>query len=143
MSLFPSVGSTVTKVLTNKSGTTARVEFDDGTSLLVKYEALVIDQGSSGVVETSAPVTIRKESRVVQTRSVPARRPMTMQRPAMSKIQLENQKLKTDVQDDAKFKMLAAQAMEKSKSRSERLFEQWEKDSGQHDVPAGPTTLNS
>ena len=134
MSLFPSVGSTVTKVLTNKSGTTAKVEFDDGTSLLVKYEALVIDQGSSS--EVSQPVEgVRKESKIIQTKS--------LQPKISNKIHLENQKLKNQVQDDAKFKILAAQAMEKSKNRSQRLFEQWEKDSGQHDVPAGPTTLNT
>lgn len=138
MSLFPSVGSTVTKVLTNKSGTTARVEFDDGCSLLVKYEALVIDQGSS--VPASNTI-VRRESLSVSNRASSIRRP-TIQK-QVSRVQLENQKLKNQVQDDAKFKILAAQAMEKSKSRSEKLFEQWEKDSGQHDVAAGPVTLNS
>lgn len=135
MSLFPSVGSTVTKVLTNKSGTTAKVEFDDGTSLLVKYEALVINEGESRIRSESVNYNRPKVSvnRILGGKN--------LNRPTA--VQTEAAKLRSQVQDDAKFKLLAAQAAERSKNRSAQLMKEWEDATGQHDVSAGPVTLNS
>lgn len=131
MSMFPSVGSTVTKVLANKSGTVAKVEFDDGTSLLVRYEALVIDSSES---EDSTPV--RQESRVMMTGGAKVRQ---HQVPAKSAKQVAPQKSSSPMMmSEAAYKELASKALKRQESRQEQLFKQWEKDTGQFDHAAGP-----
>lgn len=127
MSMFPSVGSTVTKVLTNKSGTTAKVEFDDGTSLLVRYEALVVDCSEP----EAAPV---KESRVLMSGGLNIK---NRAKPAIEKKSVVKQK----VVSESQYKEMAAKALKKTQSRQDKLFNEWEHVSGQFDHEAGPTTL--
>ena len=123
MSMFPSVGSTVTRVATNKTGTIAKVEFDDGTSLMVKYEALVIDCDQS-----SQEPPVQKESRVLMSGGIKPKAKAT-QKATVKVPQMMN---------ESAYKQLAAQALKKQQSRQEKVFKNWESETGQFDHQAGP-----
>lgn len=57
MSVFPQVGSTVTNVSTTKTGTAARIDFSDGSSIYVKYDALVISKPDDTVhIRSTTPI---------------------------------------------------------------------------------------
>lgn len=131
MSAFPSVGSTVTKVLANKSGTTAKVEFSDGTSLLVRYEALVIDSGDIDVSPSEPQSTHLSESKIRMKQQIAA---MKSKQHSVSKVS----KSSTQVLDESAYKQLAAQALKRQSDRQEKVFKSWENETGQHDHAAGP-----
>ena len=127
MSMFPSVGSTVTRVAVNKTGTIAKVEFDDGTSLLVKYEALVIDEPSND------QIPVQKESKVLLSGGaniVPKVKTNKVTKPVAAK----------PVMSESAYKELAAQALKRQSNRQDKVFKQWESDTGQFDHNAGPVT---
>jgi hypothetical protein len=128
--MFPSVGSTVTRVVTNKSGTTAKVEFDDGTSLLVKYEALVIDE-SSPAPKIEKPV--RNESRVLMSGGAKVPKLRTS-----SKTITSSSTAPDPVLNESAYKALAAKALKRQSARQEKAFSSWERETGQFDHQAGP-----
>ena len=76
MNLFPQIGSTVTNIVYNKTRTAARIEFSDGTSIYVKYDALIINPNSNVPVTPSSnkpikivsdrPITHMSESRNIR-----------------------------------------------------------------------------
>lgn len=124
MSLYPSVGSTVTRVLTNKSGTTAKLEFSDGTSILVKYEALVIDTENSDVI-VKKPV--KHESKIVMSGG-------------MKRLKPASNKAKSQLISESQYKEMASKVLKQQQNRSDKLFSQWEQASGQFNHAAGPLT---
>jgi len=121
MSLFPSVGSTVTKVLTNKNGTAAKVEFDDGCVLYVKYEAFVLDQGSHKSVS---------ESIKVPTNDLVYRENL---RPRRNPAKVERRSVQPKVMSESAYKELAEKALSRQSNRQDQIFKQWENETGQHD----------
>lgn len=66
MNLFPQIGSTVTNIVYNKTRTAARIEFSDGTSIYVKYDALIIPP-TSDVPVTPSP---NKPIKIVSERPI-------------------------------------------------------------------------
>lgn len=64
MSVFPQIGSTVTNVSTTKTGTAARIDFSDGSSIYVKYDALVLSKPNDDTVHIRSTTPIVHKSRV-------------------------------------------------------------------------------
>lgn len=60
MSLFPNIGAVVTDVVVNKTNTAARIYFSDGSSIYVKYEALILDQSRKPTVSVTPSSRVEK-----------------------------------------------------------------------------------
>ena len=115
MSLFPQVGSKVIKVLTNKTETAAKIVFDDGNSIYVRYDALILDRKNPPLKESvHRPIPTPRNSLVNrQTRRLP---------PKVTPAK---------VMTEADYKAAAQMVLSKQSSRQDKIFEQWEKDTGQ------------
>jgi hypothetical protein len=139
--MFPSVGSTVTNVTTTKTGTAARVDFSDGSSLYVKYEAIILNPGSQTIIRSTKPIV--HENKVLKSRvekhfanlpkkTVPVTRTSVK---LQSRIQEHSLMDNGRVSDEALLK-----AKLRTESRVDRLAKKW--DSEHPSGEAGIAAMN-
>ena len=86
MSVFPQVGSTVTNVSTTKTGTAARIDFSDGSSIYVKYDALVISKPNDDTVHIRSTTPIVHKSRVETHFESAQKKPIIQQKKRVSDV---------------------------------------------------------
>ncbi len=86
MSVFPQVGSTVTNVSTTKTGTAARIDFSDGSSIYVKYDALVLSKPNDDTVHIRSTTPIVHKSRVETHFENVQKKPVIQQKKRISNV---------------------------------------------------------
>lgn len=129
MSMFPEIGSTVTNVSTTKSGTAARIDFSDGSSIYVKYDALILNTPKDIQIRSTKPIVHvehTKKSRVEQHFVNLPKKTMPITQPSVGTIDRHIPPAKS-VMDNGKISEEALlKAKLRSESRIERLSAKWD-----------------
>lgn len=139
MSMFPEIGSTVTNVSTTKSGTAARIDFSDGSSIYVKYDALILNTPKDIQIRSTKPIVHverAKKSRVEQHFANLPKKTVTLAQPSLGTVDRHTQSGKP-LMDNGKISEEALlKAKLRSESRIERLSAKWD---SEH--PSGESTI--
>lgn len=135
MNLFPQIGSTVTNIVYNKTRTAARIEFSDGTSIYVKYDALIIPPTSNVPVTPSPdkPLKIVSEKPIVHRAIRNNRNTPVLPRRVAPQVNHVSYTAESVVSDDALLK-----AKLRSESRINALSAQYD---SEH--PSGEAAVNA
>lgn len=140
MSIFPEIGSTVTNVITTKSGTAAKIEFSDGSSIYVKYDALILSKPDKVEIRSTKPIV--HEGSVPSSRvakhfaNLPKGKLIPSKKPVIKKTPIAEGQMTFDNGTVSKDAIIAAQ--QRSQSRVDRLSAKWD---AEH--PSGEATINA
>lgn len=130
MSMFPEIGSTVTNVSTTKTGTAARIDFSDGSSIYVKYDALILNAPKDIQIRSTKPIVHverAKKSRVEQHfANLPKKMMSSIGQSSLGNISGRAQSGKP-IMDNGKISEEALlKAKLRSESRIEKLSAKWD-----------------
>ena len=138
MNIFPEIGSTVTNVTTTKTGTAAKIEFSDGSSIYVKYDALVLSAPDKVQIKSTKPIVhlkntpVAEGSRVAKHFANLPKKTIQIKKPSAvtegSRV-LDNGKVSKDA-------LLAAQT--RAASRIDSLSAKWDREH-----PSGEDTISA
>lgn len=126
MSMFPGIGSTVTNVSTTKSGTAARIDFSDGSSIYVKYDALILNTPKDIQIRSTKPIVHVERTKKTRVEQHFANLPKKTTQSSLGTVDMYIQPNKS-IMDNGKISEEALlKAKLRSESRIERLSAKWD-----------------